>query len=70
MPINGTNIPEEEEVEKCPSCDTELEVDESGAAYCPSETCPRFMVDIDIDEEETGAIFDDIDEDEDIYGDS
>lgn len=55
------NLDVEIEVEKCPNCDTELEQDESGAAYCPSETCPRFMIDVDIDDE-TSLSEDDDDE--------
>lgn len=64
------NLDVEIEVEKCPNCDTELEQDESGAAYCPSETCPRFMIDVgedalSEDELNTGTFDDDEEEDED-----
>lgn len=58
-----------DEVERCPTCDTELEVDDEGGAYCPSETCPKFMIDIDVDEADLMSDLDS-NEDEDIYGDS
>lgn len=52
---------------RCEECDTELVEDENGDFYCPSSTCPVFMVeeDEDEDEEEDDDMFvDDEDEDE------
>lgn len=53
-----SNLDVEIEVEKCPTCDTELEVDGEGGVYCPSPECPRFMI---TDEDEEINFLDDDD---------
>ncbi len=51
-------------IKRCPDCGSELVDDEEGGFYCPSSTCPRFMITEEDLAEEYDAAFDDVDDDD------